>query len=970
MSVSAQPPPTPPPPRLFSVQQRRNSKSIPGAEDIVYDWEPCYVLPTSTAAAAAAAAAVTAQPDPTTLGELDALFAQPGRHPTMVELLVRVPTVLYPGRFVHALRRALAAFAVACGRRRRASTAAGGGSTVIAAGPGVQFSAVQVSAKQLHACPSSQCLFEAPRPDVDGGTALLTLRLASCRHSSERAVCGIGICFDHALCDVSGVALLLAHVSAYYTATGTDGSVAVPPMPVHAREQQSQIIREAEASGGQTQCKKAAPPKGGCACVQWTYSDEMLQQLKQDCRACSRHEALFADLVQLLRRATRASTSDGSLLPDEAVCSVTISRNDRVRFGLPIEHFGNGIVLVHAQLPVEDTADSFGSGSALGIAAALRAAIHSGVGVAATHTHADAHMNTWWHPLQRPELAFGAGPDAPAPSFAIGPGSLASVAQLCLLRGGQPNATVLPAATAGGLEVSLLVPLKVAHAVLQQIKARSKAAKLASKVRHRQRKAQSSAELQSTREPVPQPLQATQHAIGSRKLRLDRLQSSTRGQIVAAANFDSGTGSSSSTYSSRCGDNGDGGGDIGNIRKARTHVDQKLPLITRDALSAGVHGSVPRGHTYFSWASDSATHIPRGHTAFSWRSSHANAAGGEPRSAFTAKSSAQVGPNGPKKVLIWLHGAGDTNPTAWRSRFHELLPHISSSNAVAKGHSAENPRSCFRLPRAPVRRLSCSSSHQQPTPAWFDICKMPVSMSEPDSPQGLDEAIQLVHSMIDEVLSSTVAAEEQGSLRSTAVHTRPNVPAGHTAFSWNDQAGDGHIPCGHTSFSWLDLPPATSPVSDNTIDADDMDATTHCGDANAQLKMQPGDVMLGGFSQGGALAILAGLSYPRGRLGAVISMSGWCACHDEASLRVRCHPNLSHHAPLPSVFFSFGSSDPTVDSDLSRASANLLCRVLHNMPTKEDQQSLVVQEVQRRRHMPNPNEITQAIEFIRARCAC
>ena len=106
--------------------------------------------------------------------------------------------------------------------------------------------------------------------------------------------------------------------------------------------------------------------------------------------------------------------------------------------GLPSEHFGNASVLVEA--PIDPTAVPERW------AEAIHRAVKAGPGMAPNASRpASVHVTTWWHGLQR-EFGFGSGAEV---ACHVGPGSLASAAQYCLGRGGQPNATVLPGAESG-----------------------------------------------------------------------------------------------------------------------------------------------------------------------------------------------------------------------------------------------------------------------------------------------------------------------------------------------------------------------------------------------------------------------------------------------------------------------------------------------------------------------------------------
>ena len=77
--------------------------------------------------------------------------------------------------------------------------------------------------------------------------------------------------------------------------------------------------------------------------------------------------------------------------------------------------------------------------------------------VANTHTNANARDSPSWLLPTLATQGMELGPE-----FAIGPGTLASAARLCLMRNGQPNVTVLPARD-GGVTLWLIAPLSTAH---------------------------------------------------------------------------------------------------------------------------------------------------------------------------------------------------------------------------------------------------------------------------------------------------------------------------------------------------------------------------------------------------------------------------------------------------------------------------------------------------------------------------
>ena len=175
------------------------------------------------------------------LGAVDADFVK-GKHPSMVELLIRLPTVtLDRGRFAAALRTVLdegRGCGIVGGRRR--------GNT-ITAGQGVCVSTVTVQDCVLAAAtpPSPHLFGSAPvllqgqggakgnnsDGGDSGGSEVLTLRIATAAPASQSAAAAaaaaaaaspaagstLGVRWDHALSDVGGIVLFLSHVSCCYS---------------------------------------------------------------------------------------------------------------------------------------------------------------------------------------------------------------------------------------------------------------------------------------------------------------------------------------------------------------------------------------------------------------------------------------------------------------------------------------------------------------------------------------------------------------------------------------------------------------------------------------------------------------------------------------------------------------------------------------------------------------------------------
>mmetsp|Transcript_70182 Transcript_70182/g.217045 ORF Transcript_70182/g.217045 Transcript_70182/m.217045 type:complete len:216 (-) Transcript_70182:126-773(-) len=114
----------------------------------------------------------------------------------------------------------------------------------------------------------------------------------------------------------------------------------------------------------------------------------------------------------------------------------------------------------------------------------------------------------------------------------------------------------------------------------------------------------------------------------------------------------------------------------------------------------------------------------------------------------------------------------------------------------------------------------------------------------------------------------------------------------------------------------------------------------------------PERIVVGGFSQGGVVAVLAGLTYPK-RLGGVVSISGW-ATHRESLATMTSPANKE----LPCLFCS-GTDDEVIDFPLSEASGKLLESILGS--------NLSVMHARRDMHQPSPGEMDAAITFM-AKC--
>ena len=429
----------------------------------------------------------------TILGTLDQEFTR--TRPTYVQLLLRFTFALEPTRLVRALQSTLISFPSACGRRVKQEN----GSTILQGLPGIVFSAITIpTTSALLAKPPSPILFHTPDRHArhtlletkTNDNQVLTLRLTT---TEDGTVSALGVVFDHCLSDISGPALLLSHASYHYRALAESALVLPlttlqpPPFPTHDRTQQTKIqlqqdlVTDSTATTAPTATKEdehehheqkqkpgdqksdAARPqpkrlKGGVACVEITYSAKELKTLQMKYQASSKHVAAYTDVVLLLK-------SSGQ----HPIQSATISRNDRRRAGIDVEHFGNGVVMVEANLSIPTES---GEDEGIGIANSLQHAICNGMGRhPQTLQHADVHLNTWWHPLQR-DMSFrrsdGSGGEDSGPVYDIGPGSLCAFGQICVRRNGQPNVTVVPNDRQGGLKIYVLAKLKVAYNVAKK----------------------------------------------------------------------------------------------------------------------------------------------------------------------------------------------------------------------------------------------------------------------------------------------------------------------------------------------------------------------------------------------------------------------------------------------------------------------------------------------------------------------
>lgn len=108
-------------------------------------------------------------------------------------------------------------------------------------------------------------------------------------------------------------------------------------------------------------------------------------------------------------------------------------------------------------------------------------------------------------------------------------------------------------------------------------------------------------------------------------------------------------------------------------------------------------------------------------------------------------------------------------------------------------------------------------------------------------------------------------------------------------------------------------------------------------------------IVLGGFSQGGTAALLAGLSCSK-RLAGIVSISGWATYREGLAKKVN-----AANAGVP-CFFCCGTGDPVVDFALTKRSGELLESILGD--------NVSVMHVNRGMHQAHASEMKAAMDFM------
>eukprot|EP01052_Picozoa_sp_SAG31_P004743 SAG31_NODE_200_length_20519_cov_57.688833_6_plen_862_part_00 len=833
------------------------------------------------------------------LGAIDAEFVKSRRSVTVDLVLTFVGAVIDVRLFETALRKVLAEQRLFCAHCLRVKDKLVPHWTAADAISAVRVTGLVVDDSVLFGRPASAQLFEPTRVveinsnrsreaalrSSEGcsagdalhsvaGSEVLTFRIAT--GSNPDTLPGrsstIAVTWDHALTDVGGIALLLAHVSAAYNDSACPRSSEMPgrvstatckgtwPMlpSVHTDRMLQKTLVESQAQSAlKLPARWLSPRQGGAtpAVVEWSYSPQALAQLKSmaaktvpDGCNITRHLAVFADVIELLRRAAQndgnmpaASDHRQNQLCPTTVRTASISRDGRGRGVLPPGHFGNGTLIIPlvlsdlgegsqlkaenvmkrteseqgSMIPVGHTAYSWGqscrtdstsvpvghtlyswsgndatqvqqlsgpsttecdrastldaetttSRTDRSLVSLLAERVQCGAAVPQLARPADIHFTSWWHPLVRYPLQFGA---ACNPLFDYGPAASAAAKLICKLTG-TANVSILPD---GG------------EALTQ--------------------------------------LSQTQNG-QNHKCRDSCMPPSSSGLRVTL--------------------------------RAPLNMAAKVEQLLRE------RGDLPK------LPSTTAT-------------------------------------------VVWLHGLGDSG-NRWKGKFP--LERTNSSKAMAtvdlsavqspgNPDASQHPVVEFIFPKANIRAVtahtvSCKASRRnEEIPAWFDIKQLPVTETEPCPPADqLEEAVADIHRLLDRLILNN-----QGT-----------------------------------------------PVR---------------------------RVVLGGFSQGGALALHAGLSYRNSSadmrsegsgLAGIVSISGWCVCRTSKSatptaLQATAQLNLDHpgRRRAPPVFFSCGTADEVVSFSLAKRSAQQLTDSL-------GKDHVTMLHVSRTAHLPKKNEIDAASRFMK-----
>mmetsp|Transcript_12454 Transcript_12454/g.22046 ORF Transcript_12454/g.22046 Transcript_12454/m.22046 type:complete len:214 (+) Transcript_12454:123-764(+) len=152
--------------------------------------------------------------------------------------------------------------------------------------------------------------------------------------------------------------------------------------------------------------------------------------------------------------------------------------------------------------------------------------------------------------------------------------------------------------------------------------------------------------------------------------------------------------------------------------------------------------------------------------------------------------------------------------------------------------------------------------------------------------------------------------------------------------------------------SWFDIVdiPVVLAEPDDPKDIEESVKTLHGLLDKVQSEgVAPGDIVIGGFSQGGTMSLLAGLKYPK-TLGGVISISGWCAN------RANLSAHISAEGKKTPVLMCCGDGDPVVDFSITKKSSEMLQAILG--------EGIEVLCPRRGMHQPDGSEMQRVMQFM------
>jgi lysophospholipase-2 len=127
------------------------------------------------------------------------------------------------------------------------------------------------------------------------------------------------------------------------------------------------------------------------------------------------------------------------------------------------------------------------------------------------------------------------------------------------------------------------------------------------------------------------------------------------------------------------------------------------------------------------------------------------------------------------RVVIWLHGLGDSGP---------------ANESLASFFTAPQLRNFkWLFPSAPYQPVSCNGGAVMPS--WFDLSEIPVVAESPNVDDSVIKAVQSVHQMIDKEVAAGVSADniflcgfsQGGALTLASYMLYPKTLAGAAVFS-------------------------------------------------------------------------------------------------------------------------------------------------------------------------------------------